>query len=79
MAARKTLPFSPEIPPEPRNRLLATRQLAPGDAIDRALVTVNLAESPLAWLVRRGMVTAVQFQASERLRHDFMLAGQAPR
>lgn len=79
MTARKALPNSPEISPEPRNRLLATRQLAPGDAIDRAIVTVNLAESPLAWLVRRGMVTALQFQASERLRHDFMLAGQAPR
>ncbi|MFZ4690850.1 MAG: DUF6456 domain-containing protein [Polymorphobacter sp.] len=61
------------------NRLLATRQLAPSDAVDRRLVTVNLAESPLAWLVRRGMVTPLQFEASERLRGDFMRAGQAPR
>ncbi|KAB7646577.1 hypothetical protein F3168_09035 [Polymorphobacter fuscus] len=43
------------------------------------MVTVNLAESPLAWLVRRNMVTAVQFEAGERLRGDFMRAGQAPR
>jgi hypothetical protein len=64
---------------EPRNRLLATRQLSAADAIDRQRVTVNLAESPLAWLARRGLVSAAQFEASERLRHDFMMAGQAPR
>jgi hypothetical protein len=68
-----------DIAPEPRNRLLAQHILAPGDAIDRRLVTVNLAESPLAWLVRRAMVSAQQFEAGERLRHDFMMAGQAPR
>ena len=68
-----------DIAPEPMNRLLAPRTLSPADAIDRQRVTVNLAESPLAWLVRRGMVTAPQFAASERLRGDFMRAGQAPR
>ena len=68
-----------DITPEPMNRLLATRQLSPSDAIDRRTVTVNLAESPLAWLARRGMVTPRQFAASERLRNDFMVAGQAPR
>ncbi len=65
--------------PDPRNRLLAQRRLAPADAIDRTLVTVNLAESPLAWLARRGHLTPVQLMAGERLRSDFMLAGQAPR
>lgn len=69
----------PDIAAEPMNRLLATRRLSPSDAIDRVSVTVNLAESPLAWLVRRGMVSARQFEASERLRGDFMRAGQAPR
>jgi hypothetical protein len=69
----------PDIAPEPMNRLLATRQLSPSDAIDRVSVTVNLAESPLAWLVRRGLVSARQFAESERLRGDFMRAGQAPR
>lgn len=68
-----------DIAPEPRNRLLSTRQLSAADAIDRRQVTVNLAESPLAWLARRGMVTPQQFAASERLRGDFMRAGQAPR
>ena len=78
MKARPILKID-DIAPEPMNRLLATRQLAPSDAVDRRLVTVNLAESPLAWLVRRGMVTPLQFEASERLRGDFMRAGQAPR
>ncbi len=79
MKAQKTIAQPSDIAPEPRNRLLATRRLAPGDAVDRLNVTVNLAESPLAWLARRGMVTPLQFAASERLRHDFMVAGQAPR
>jgi hypothetical protein len=68
-----------DVAAEPRNRLLATRQLSAADAIDRQQVTVNLAESPLAWLARRGLVSSAQFEASERLRHDFMMAGQAPR
>jgi hypothetical protein len=83
MKARKSaprqLPVTADVPPEPRNRLLARRTLPPGDAIDRRVVTVNLAESPLAWLARRNLVSAAQFEASERLRHDFLRAGQAPR
>lgn len=71
--------ISDDITPLTANRLLEKRRLAPMDAIDRQVVTVNLAESPLAWLVRRDMVTAIQFEASERLRGDFMRAGQAPR
>lgn len=79
MTARNRPISSADIAPEPRNRLLARLRLSPADSIDRRDVTVNLAESPLAWLVRRGMVTPVQFRAGERLRHDFMVAGQAPR
>ncbi len=79
MKARKSVIAADEVAPEPRNRLLAQRRLAPADAIDRALVTVNLAESPLAWLARRGLVDQHQFAAGERLRGDFMRAGQAPR
>ncbi len=60
------------------NRLMDRRRLAPADAIDRVLVAVNLAESPLAWLARRGLVTARQFAAGERLRGDFMAAGHSP-
>ncbi len=65
--------------PDPRNRLLVRQRLAPADAVDRMEVTVNLAESPLAWLTRRGHLSRSQFLAGERLRCDFMLAGQAPR
>ena len=79
MKARKHTATAIDIAPEPMNRLLASRTLAVADAIDRRTVTVNLAESPLAWLARRGMVAPAQFRASERLRQDFMVAGQAPR
>jgi Domain of unknown function (DUF6456) len=41
-------------------------------------VTVNLAESPLSWLKARGMVTARQFEAGERLRADYERASMAP-
>jgi hypothetical protein len=65
--------------PSGHNRLLDSKSLSPMDMIDRARVAVNLAESPLGWLVRRGMVSTAQFAAGERLRGDFMRAGQAPR
>lgn len=42
-------------------------------------VTVNAAESPLAWLRARGMVDARQFEAGERLRGDYETAAIAPR
>ena len=38
--------------------------------IPRSL-TVNLAESPLGWLMARGLVSARQFDAGERLRLDW--------
>ena len=31
-------------------------------------VTVNVAESPIAWLAARGMLTPAQLAAGERLR-----------
>ncbi len=65
--------------PAAHNRLLERRQLAPGDAIDRTMVTVNRAESPLAWLVRRGHLTPLQLLAGDRLRTDYHVAGQGPR
>jgi hypothetical protein len=68
-----------ETAPLANNRLLADHVLPLHDAVDRRRVTINLAESPLAWLVRRDLISAVQFAAGERLRGDFMRAGQAPR
>jgi hypothetical protein len=41
-------------------------------------VTVNIAESPLGWLRARGMVSARQFEAGERLRGDYERASLAP-
>ncbi len=78
MKVRKSQPSTTDIAPLANNRLLSSRTLAPSDAVDRRLVTVNLAESPLAWLVRRGMISPAQFGAGERLRDDFMRAGTAP-
>jgi hypothetical protein len=45
----------------------------------RRTVTVNLAESPLAWLHTYGHLTDRQFLAGEKLRSDFEHAGLAPR
>ena len=42
-------------------------------------VTVNVAESPTAWLASRGHLTAAQLYAGERLRADYERAGLAAR
>ncbi|MEI6486926.1 MAG: DUF6456 domain-containing protein [Sphingomonadales bacterium] len=76
---RRAQPASPDIAPPSENRLLATRILPPGDIVDRARVTVNLAESPLAWLARRGHITPAQLLASQKLRADFHRAQLGPR
>ncbi|RJF91529.1 hypothetical protein D3876_11285 [Sphingomonas cavernae] len=41
-------------------------------------VTVNLAESPLCWLGARGMISARQLEAGERLRTDYETAALSP-
>lgn len=41
-------------------------------------VAVNVAESPLSWLAARGLVTARQVEAGERLRGDYERAAIAP-
>ena len=56
-------------------RLLRERAIAGGNRS----VTVNLAESPLGWLLARGLVTSRQFDAGERLRSDWERAQLAPR
>jgi hypothetical protein len=42
-------------------------------------VTVNSVESPLGWLLSRGMVSRRQFEAGEQLRSDWERAGLSPR
>lgn len=74
----------PDDRPMTLNRLLAERPL-PQDAAPKGgrrparSVTVNLAESPLGWLRARGLVSARQYEAGERLRGDWTVAGLAPR
>ena len=66
-------------------RHLATR-IHPDDRIDPGKVgpqvmrhvTVNVAESPIAWLAARGMLTPEQLHAGERLRlADARIEGRA--
>ena len=62
---------------------LAQRDMAGGAS--RTTVTMNDAESPLAWLARRkgrdgrALIQPVQLQAGERLRSDFTRAQLMPR
>lgn len=42
-------------------------------------VTVNVAESPIAWLAARGHLSQAQLRAGERLRADYERAGLAAR
>jgi hypothetical protein len=49
-----------------------------GGATRTRSVTVNMRESPLAWLKARSMIDARQFEAGERLRSDYERAQMAP-
>lgn len=40
---------------------------------------VNLAESPLGWLMRRALISGRQFDAGEQLRRDYEMAQMGPR
>ena len=51
----------------------------PSSARSARSVTVNLAESPLGWLLSRGLVSPRQYDAGERLRADWERAQLAPR
>lgn len=67
-----------------RQRLLTERLIESGATSDGARrptrsVTVNIAESPLGWLLSRGLVSRRQFDAGERLRSDWERAQLAPR
>ncbi|HSM96084.1 MAG TPA: DUF6456 domain-containing protein [Rhizomicrobium sp.] len=59
-----------------RQELETWRVLMPDGMRD---VTINEVESPVARLRFRGQITPVQFEAAERLRQDFTLAGLMPR
>ncbi len=61
------------------NRDLGERRLAPADIKDRAVVMANLAEGPLGWLARRGLLSLRQLAAGDRLREDHARSGLAVR
>ena len=61
-----------------RHQLLAKRRMMNQEGKE-ILVTVNEAESPLARLRLRRSIDGTQFEAGERLRRDFTLAGLSPR
>ena len=72
---------------KPQKRLISERAVESGIAsaseskrgnLARS-VTVNAAESPLGWLLARGLVTQRQYEAGERLRSDWERAQLAPR
>lgn len=54
------------------------RPVGPGGLARRRSVTVNLAESPLAWLHARGHLSERLFAAGEALRSDYERAQLAP-
>ncbi|WP_164116672.1 DUF6456 domain-containing protein [Sphingorhabdus sp. Alg239-R122] len=79
------------VKPQARNRMLSEQPLSDGHIVwasrgenskplnVKRSVTVNLAESPLAWLHARGYLTDRQFDAGERLRMDWERANLSPR
>lgn len=56
-----------------RHRVLETRRITDERGRD-CYVVVNAAESPITLLAKRGLVSAVQCEAGEKLRRDFTLA-----
>lgn len=73
-----------------QNRVASHRletQIHPDDRTDPAktkreamrYVTMNVAESPIAWLASRGLLTSAQLQAGERLRADYERAALSAR
>ena len=50
----------------------------PARTVSAAIVHIDLAESPLGWLARRGHLAAAELQAGERLRGDFTRARMMP-
>jgi hypothetical protein len=65
-------------------RLLSERSISSADSSTpdgrpARSVTVNMTESPLGWLLARGLVSQRQYDAGERLRTDWERAQLAPR
>ncbi len=63
---------------DPASAQPGSARSSPARARPARCVTVNLAESPLAWLHSRGLLTRRQALAGEQLRADFTRAGLEP-
>jgi hypothetical protein len=61
-----------------QHRLCVTHKVISKDGHE-TFVTINEGESPLGRMRHRGVIDAVHFDAGERLRRDFTLAGLTPR
>lgn len=61
-----------------QHRRMTTHNIPDADGIEQT-VEVNQAESTLAWMHSRKLIDAAQFEAGEKLRRDFTLAGLSPR
>ncbi len=70
--------LNPQEPFAAQHRLISRRTLR-DDSGREHTVMVDEAESPLAWLRARGLLSARQFAAGERLRRDFTLSQLMPR
>jgi hypothetical protein len=60
-----------------RHRMLVRKMVRDTKGVERS-VTVNDAESPLSRLRSRGLIDKAQFDAGEKLRRDFTIAGMTP-
>ena len=81
--ARTPLPSS--VPAAGRPSVIEGRRLVTGPDGKTGLRTVNLGESPIAWLARRrdgkgeAWLTLIEVAAAEKLRDDFVIAGTVGR
>lgn len=76
---RETAPSDPYLN---QHRVMRSRTIGL-DGETEIVVTMNLAESPLAWLRSRRVgqpkISDAEFEAGERLRQDYTMAQMAPR
>lgn len=69
----------PVAPPPGRPGVIEGERVVIDGSSAHVVLKVNLGESPLAWLARRGALEPVEMAAGERLREDFQKAGTVGR
>ena len=76
---RLVKPLAPPSPPPGRPGVIEGERVVIEGSDEHVVLKVNLGESPLAWLARRGGLEPVEAAAGERLREDFQRAGSVGR